>query len=65
MGHIQTKDRLHMGNNSLRHLATMYVNKPTTNDPDGESDSFGPTVLCMLSLVSSISHRCVGTHMCR
>ena len=28
MGHIQTKDRLHMGNNSLRHLAMMYVNKP-------------------------------------
>ena len=38
MGHIQTKDRLHMGNNTLRHLAMMYVNKPTTDDPDGESD---------------------------
>ena len=38
MGHIQTKDRLHMGNNTLRHLAVMYVNKPTTDDPDGESD---------------------------
>ena len=51
MGHIQTKDRLHMGNNTLRHLAMMYVNKPTTDDPDDESDEFGPTVLCMLSLV--------------
>ena len=40
-----------MGNNTLRHLAMMYVNKPTTDDPDGESDEFGPTVLCMLSLV--------------
>ena len=50
MGHIQTKDRLHMGNNTLRHLAMMYVNKPTTDDPDGESDSFGPPVLCMSSL---------------
>ena len=29
----------------------MYVNKSTTDDPDGESDEFGPTVLCMLSLV--------------
>ena len=38
MGHIQTKDRLHMGNDTLRHLAMMYVNKPTTDDPDGESD---------------------------
>ena len=38
MGHIQTKDRLHMGNNILRHLAMMYVNKPTTDNPDGESD---------------------------
>ena len=38
MGHIQTKERLHMGNNTLRHLAMMYVNKPTTDDPDGESD---------------------------
>ena len=39
MGHIQTKDRLHMGNNTLRHfLAMMYVNKPTTDDPDVESD---------------------------
>ena len=38
MGHIQTKDRLHMGNNTLHHLAMMYVNKPTTDDPDGESD---------------------------
>ena len=26
MGHIQTKDRLHMGNNTLRHLAMMYHN---------------------------------------
>ena len=23
---------------TLRHLAMMYVNKPTTDDPDGESD---------------------------
>ena len=38
MGDIQTKDRLHMGNNTLRHLAMMYANKPTTDDPDGESD---------------------------
>ena len=38
MGHIQTKDRLHMGNNTLRHLAMMYVNKPTTDNLDGESD---------------------------
>ena len=38
MGHIQTQDRLHMGNNTLRHLAMMCVNKPTTDDPDGESD---------------------------
>ena len=38
MGHIQTKDRLHMGNDTLRHLTMMYVNKPTTDDPDGESD---------------------------
>ena len=38
MGHIQTKDRLCMGNNTLHHLAMMYVNKPTTDDPDGESD---------------------------
>ena len=38
MGHIQTKDRLHMGNNTLRHWAMMYVNKPTTDDPDRESD---------------------------
>ena len=38
MGHIQTKDRLHMGNNTLHRLAMMYVNKPTTDDPDGESD---------------------------
>ena len=51
MGHIQTKDRLHMGNNTLRHLAMMYVNKPTKDHPDGESDSFGPIVLCMLSHV--------------
>ena len=26
-----------MGNNTLRHLAMMYVNKPTTEAPDGES----------------------------
>ena len=38
MGRIQTKDCLHMGNNSLRHSAMMYVNKPTTDDLDGESD---------------------------
>ena len=38
MGHIQTKDRLRMGHNTLRHLAMMYVNKPTTDDLDGESD---------------------------
>ena len=38
MGHIQTKDRLHMGNDTLRYLAMMYVKKPTTDDPDGESD---------------------------
>ena len=44
MGHIQTKDHLHMGNNTLHHLAVMYVNKPTTDDPDGEP------VLCMSSL---------------
>ena len=50
MGHIQTKDRLRMGNNTLRHLAMMCVNKPTADDPDGESDESGPTVLCMLSL---------------
>ena len=30
--------RLHMGNDTLRHLAMMYVNKPTTDDLDGESD---------------------------
>ena len=26
------------GNGTLRHLAMMYVNKPTTDDPDDESD---------------------------
>ena len=66
MGHIQTKDRLHMGNNPLRHLAMMYVNRPTTDDPDGEViNSAQQCCACCLLFVSSISHRCVGTHMCR
>ena len=38
MGHIQTKDRLHMGNNSLRHLAMMYVNKPSLRGRGGGGD---------------------------
>ena len=51
MCHIQTKDRLHIGNNTLRHLAMMCVKKLTKDDLDGESDELGPTALCMLSLV--------------
>ena len=50
MGHIQTKDYLHMGNNPLRHFALMGGNKPTTDIPDGESDQFGPKLLCILSV---------------
>ena len=33
MGHIQTKDCLHLGNNNLHHLATLYPPIPCAQEP--------------------------------
>ena len=51
MGHIQTKDQLHMGNNTLHHPAILYGNQTTKDDLEGERDKFRPTAFCVLSAV--------------
>ena len=36
LGHIQTPDRRNMSNETLRHLAVLYVNKPNSKCPSGD-----------------------------
>ena len=65
MGHIQTKDRLHMGNNTLRHLAMTHYDPLQTIRMVKVINLAHQCCACRLLHVSSICHRSVGTHMCR